>query len=385
MMSVRKKQRLKAPVGNLSSSSRAKSSLEIFEADNLHHNISLSKSSSGLNEESKVPSNNPVYNPVDNNKPESDTNIKSVREQAKKLNRLNTQMELKQCSTPQKARKSSLDKEENLIPKHIDLENIDLADPDPNEKEWLLVCSRCEYMDIAKWLSKYPHFAQKRDPFTGYTCAHWACKYGHIEVLKLIASTLENDTKSNPKLIRIKHLINSRTRAGYTCLHIAYIFKHGDLAPILKTYGAEGLIDYSGKQAIDYSEKQENQFSRPQSYEISDSEVNRKSSHMDTGLDLSSIVKRTSSILMKDKEPKFMRPKTSTLQRHHDTTLSKSMLPPSPLAALEHCQNTNHKSSSIMPFLHPSIISRSKSRTINNDDIYQNDENISESKENIFI
>ena len=33
--------------------------------------------------------------------------------------------------------------------------------------------------------------------------------------------------------------------------------------------GAEGLIDYSGKQAIDYSEKQENQFSRPQSYEIS--------------------------------------------------------------------------------------------------------------------
>ena len=43
------------------------------------------------------------------------------------------------------------------------------------------------------------------------TLKDWACKYGHIEVLKLIASTLENDTKSNPKLIRIKHLINSRT------------------------------------------------------------------------------------------------------------------------------------------------------------------------------
>lgn len=149
----------------MTATSRAKSSLEIFETDNLHKNISLSKSSSGLNEANKVPSNNPAYDPVDE-KAESDTNVKSVREQAKKLNRLNTQMELKQCSTPQKGRKYSLDKEDNLIPKHIDLENIDLADPDPNEKEWLLVCSRCEYMDIAKWLSKYPHFAQKRDPFT---------------------------------------------------------------------------------------------------------------------------------------------------------------------------------------------------------------------------
>ena len=43
------------------------------------------------------------------------------------------------------------------------------------------------------------------------TCAHWACKYGNAEILKLIASTLENDTKTNPKSIRINNLINSRT------------------------------------------------------------------------------------------------------------------------------------------------------------------------------
>ena len=59
---------------------------------------------------------------------------------------------------------------------------------------------------------------------------------------------------------------------GYTCLHVAYIFKHGDLAPILKTYGAEGLIDYSGKQAIEYSGKQDDlenfSLSRPINFDI---------------------------------------------------------------------------------------------------------------------
>ena len=41
--------------------------------------------------------------------------------------------------------------------------------PKPNEKEWILVCSRCDYMEMAKILSKTPNLAQKRDPFNGFT------------------------------------------------------------------------------------------------------------------------------------------------------------------------------------------------------------------------
>lgn len=95
--------------------------------------------------------------------------VKSVKEQANKLNRLNTQMELNQ--NIKLSRKQSFTKESNPSTKHIDLENIDLADPKPTEKEWILVCSRCEYQDMAKLLSKSPELAQKKDPFTvGHTC-----------------------------------------------------------------------------------------------------------------------------------------------------------------------------------------------------------------------
>ena len=40
----------------------------------------------------------------------------------------------------------------------------------PIEKEWLLICSRCEYMDMVKWLSKNAELAQKKDPFTVCVC-----------------------------------------------------------------------------------------------------------------------------------------------------------------------------------------------------------------------
>lgn len=382
-----------APNTVLSASSRAQSSLAIFETDSLYSELSKSKTSTLKKDHSDQSSRD-----LDTNNQHDDTivAVKSVKEHAKKLNRLNTQMELSLNSTPQKQqRKYSLGKDQMASLKHIDLESFDLANPDAHEKEWILICSRCEYMDITKWLSKYPYLAQKKDPFTGYTCAHWACKYGHVEVLKLIASTLENDSKTNPKSIRINHLINSRTRAGYTCLHIAYIFKHGDLAPILKTYGAEGLIDYSGKQAIEYSGKQQDlenfSLSRPLSFHLFDkttqqsdlySEASRKSSMSDNSsnhsLDISSIVKRTSSILMKEKDSsRILKPRSSTLQHE-----SKGMLPPSPLAAIEPCQNAVNSSG----FLHPSVLFRNKQpKQQNNEDVYQNAESIGESKENIFI
>ena len=150
----------KGPNSALTGASRAKSSLEIFETDQLLNNLSLSKKA--------LPPEADKHSELDAT---SAATVKSVKEHAKKLNRLNTQLEL--SLTPQKvatARKSI--GRENRPPQaaarvHVELEAFDTANPDASEKEWILVCSRCEYMDFAKWLSKYPHLAQKKDPFTG--------------------------------------------------------------------------------------------------------------------------------------------------------------------------------------------------------------------------
>jgi hypothetical protein len=199
---------------------------------------------------------------VDNS---SSFNIKSVKEQAKKLNILNTPNADKGRVMPPMFKRDAVVKS-TTDPSHmsnvtdkVDIENIDLSDPKPNEKEWLLAMSRGDYWEISKILSKTPYLAKKKDPFTGYTAAHWACKHGNVEILKLIASTLEaesNSTKNQqqPTVVKIQHLINNKTRSGYTCLHIAYVCGHEHLVPYLKTYGAQGVIsDYSGKQAIDYT------------------------------------------------------------------------------------------------------------------------------------
>jgi rhodanese-related sulfurtransferase len=49
----------------------------------------------------------------------------------------------------------------------VELESFNFSDPNPIEKEWILVCSRGNYMEMAKILSKNSYLAQKRDPFNG--------------------------------------------------------------------------------------------------------------------------------------------------------------------------------------------------------------------------
>lgn len=161
----------KGPNSALTGASRAKSSLEIFETDRLLNDLSLSKNASPQASESDDKET------TDENTKPNDTTIvavKSVKEHAKKLNRLNTQMELsltpQKISTPRK----SIGRENKPPPVkvHIDIETFDMTNPDQTEKEWILVCSRCEYMDFNKWLSKYPYLAQKKDPFT---VIFWFC------------------------------------------------------------------------------------------------------------------------------------------------------------------------------------------------------------------
>ncbi|RNA26163.1 ankyrin repeat domain-containing SOWAHB isoform X1 [Brachionus plicatilis] len=142
-----------------------------------------------------------------------DEQTKSVKEQARELNRKNTESELKLRGQNMSESKLSLGKSGARLNKHVEVEYFDFSDPQPCEKEWILVCSSGDYMQIAKLLFKQPYLAQKKDPFN--TVVHWACKYGNLDLLKLVASTLENDNKTNPKALRINHLINTRTVSLY--------------------------------------------------------------------------------------------------------------------------------------------------------------------------
>ena len=258
--------------------------------------------------------NQPAQPPANSHNNQT-VSIKSVKEHAKKLNRLSTETQLNKLNNNNKmdlnmmnnANGGNQNKSSNrFTTKNLEIESFDFSDPKSHEKEWILVCSRGDYMEMARILSKQPYLAQKKDPFSGYTGAHWACKYGNLEILKLIASVLENDTKTNPKLIRINHLINSKTRAGYTCLHVAYIFNHSEIVSLLRAYGAEGLTDYSGKIGIDYGRTMSHPYeSRPViAAAVADSDKASEKSSLNISInDASSFIKRSSSaILAKEKE-----------------------------------------------------------------------------------
>ncbi|CAF0872012.1 unnamed protein product [Brachionus calyciflorus] len=319
---------------------------------------------------------------------EETTNPKSVKEQAKELNRLNTQsnlrvkmdnMSLKSGSTSNLAYNSK--KKDVKVNKHIEVECFDFSDPKPHEKDWILICSRGDQKEIMKMLLKTPYLAQKKDPFN--TVVHWACKYGNLDIIKLAASTLENDTKTNPKSLRINHLINSRT--GYTCLHIAYMFNHSELVPYLKTYGAEALTDFNGKNGIDYSSTMSNDHHLVIDFNES------KIQSPDILNDASNLVKRSNSALAtKDKELKDdlgfasmknhdrrVRPKliTSNLAESPFRRNQQVLAHSSPLNSIETSSNC------IMPPPKTTVIQKPKQRQNQNED----SQILHESKENLFI
>ena len=135
-------------------------SLDIFEIDKLLKNLSLSKSSK--------------LDQIEAVEEQEDNSVKSVKEQAKKLNRINTESNLEAKKVPVKVTPREAPRLKNKV---IELEYFDLADPKPLEKEWILVCSRCNYMDMARILSKEPYLAQKKDPFTVFQIMIQALNY----------------------------------------------------------------------------------------------------------------------------------------------------------------------------------------------------------------
>jgi hypothetical protein len=123
--------------------------------------------------------------------------IKSVKEHAKKLNRLSTELKIfgeapNKQNVARQQQQQSISESTNsrnyvrVVPKNLEIESFNFSDviiilskrwkqilksllnlkPKPHEKEWILLCSKGDYMEMAKILSKQPYLAQKRDPFT---------------------------------------------------------------------------------------------------------------------------------------------------------------------------------------------------------------------------
>lgn len=268
--------------------------------------LSLSSSTSSLSTTDQLSKNDENSNEKDSQEKleqEITSNVKSVKEHAKKLNRLNTESELnvnkRQMSSSYLLKDQNKNKQEQST-KLVEIEPLDLSSNQtkPQEKEFVIACSKPDsYMEIARLLSKHPYLAQKKDPFNGYTCAHWACRHSNIDIIKLLASTLENDKLTNPRSIRINHLINSRTRAGYTCIHLAYIYGNSSntsqLTQTLVQYGALSIPDYNGKLSMEYAVNSND------SMQIDPAE--RKPSLLDFTNDANLISKR-GSVIVKQKE-----------------------------------------------------------------------------------
>jgi len=112
---------------------------------------------------------------------------------------------------------------------------------DPTIKSWMVQASRGDYHSTAKMLSEEPKLARNKDFTTGYTGLHWACKYGNLDLVKLLAGTYHAN-------------VNIRSHGGYTPLHIAAQHGHQEAFDLLvQVFKADANIrDYAGKRPRQY-------------------------------------------------------------------------------------------------------------------------------------
>lgn len=89
---------------------------EIFEFDKLINDLSLSKSYSDQDQTKKFLSVDDNYTDIDNEAPEQEVGITSVKEHAKMLNRLNTSSDLRDQNEQQpKMRNNSVKEQSNKV------------------------------------------------------------------------------------------------------------------------------------------------------------------------------------------------------------------------------------------------------------------------------
>ncbi|XP_013146477.1 PREDICTED: ankyrin repeat domain-containing protein SOWAHC [Papilio polytes] len=124
----------------------------------------------------------------------------------------------------------------------VSLDHKNETDPlDSKQKQWILCAARGEYHSLAKMCKDNPKLVRTKDPFTGYTAMHWACKRGDENLVKLLAGVA-------------RQVINERSNGGYTPLHIAIQFRNENVYNLLvDVYDADPNVrDWSGRKARQY-------------------------------------------------------------------------------------------------------------------------------------
>lgn len=162
----------------------------------------------------------------------------SVKERKQMFNRMASESDvLKSNKVGANISSQGVDEEDR-----VSLDQKSEADPlDSKQKQWILCAARGDYHALAKMCKENAKLVKTKDPFTGYTAMHWACKRGDENLVKLLGGVA-------------RHVVNERSNGGYTPLHIAMQFRHENVYRLLvEVYdGDPNVRDWSGRKPRQY-------------------------------------------------------------------------------------------------------------------------------------
>ncbi|CAB4067482.1 unnamed protein product [Lepeophtheirus salmonis] len=155
----------------------------------------------------------------ENSFPRSEKNEKiSVKERTKTFNRMASEVELtamKQQSVSLSGsavkRRNSRAGADRRVSAVKDDDTSSISTLDQNVKQWMIKASQGDYHALVKMLLDDDRLAKHKDFTSGYTALHWACKYGNLDMVKLLCGNYKVD-------------VNSKSHGGYTPLHLSCQF-----------------------------------------------------------------------------------------------------------------------------------------------------------------
>ncbi|XP_054479443.1 ankyrin repeat domain-containing protein SOWAHC-like [Anoplopoma fimbria] len=117
---------------------------------------------------------------------------------------------------------------------------------DPLEHEWMMCASDGEWTRLSPLLHTDPTLVLRKDFVTGFTCLHWAAKWGEPELMALLINFAKRHDVSVS--------VDVRSNAGYTPLHVAAMHNHMEVVKLLVgAYAADVEVrDHSGRKACQY-------------------------------------------------------------------------------------------------------------------------------------
>lgn len=161
----------------------------------------------------------------------------SVKERKQMFNRMASESDVLKNNKVGNLTSQGVDEEDR-----VSLDQKNETDPlDSKQKQWILCAARGDYHALAKMCKENSKLVKTKDPFTGYTAMHWACKRGDENLVKLLGGVA-------------RQVANERSNGGYTPLHIAMQFRHENVYRLLvEVYDADpNMRDWSGRKPRQY-------------------------------------------------------------------------------------------------------------------------------------